>query len=209
MGLFDFTLKKPDPDTPVVKRPLTSWIFDGNIGLQSALVVIILFTVAVRVVPLEMQKRIVNEAINLRKIDLLITYCGIYLAAVVSASGLKMVINILQTRISERATASMREGLYHHIINMPLGFFRNTQPGTVVNSLINELTIPGNFVGMAVAAPLTNLVTLLAFFGYLLFLNPILAIISFSIYPVMLYVIPLLQKRVNRVNKPKKRTWHC
>lgn len=187
----------------IVKRSLTSWIFDGNVKLQIALAIIILLIVAIRVVPLEMQKRIVNEAINLRKIDLLITYCGIYLAAVVLASGLKLFINIIQTRISQKATAEMRKQLYHHVLNMPLGFFRNTQPGTVVNSLINELTIPGNFVGMAVAVPLTNVLTLLAFAGYLIVLNPLLGIISFSIYPVMLYVIPLLQKFVNRDNKKR------
>ncbi len=187
----------------IVKRSLTSWILDGNVKLQISLAMIILLIVAIRVVPLEMQKRIVNEAINLRKIDLLITYCGIYLAAVVLASGLKLFINIIQTRISQKATAEMRKQLYHHILNMPLGFFRNTQPGTVVNSLINELTIPGNFVGMAVAVPLTNVLTLLAFAGYLIVLNPLLGIVSFSIYPVMLYVIPLLQKFVNRDNKKR------
>lgn len=188
-------------EIPITKKPLKSWIFEGNIKLQILLVTIILLTVAIRVVPLEMQKRIINEAINLRKLDLLIIYCGIYLAAVVLASGLKLFINIIQTKISERVTAEMRKQLYHHILNMPLTFFRNTQPGTVVNSLINELTVPGNFVGMAVAVPLTNVVTLLAFFGYLFVLNPILAIISFSIYPAMLYIIPLLQKRVNQNNK--------
>ena len=187
----------------IVKRSLTSWIFDGNVKLQISLAMIILLIVAIRVVPLEMQKRIINEAINLRKIDLLITYCGIYLAAVVLASGLKLFINIIQTRISQKATAEMRKQLYHHVLNMPLGFFRNTQPGTVVNSLINELTIPGNFVGMAVAVPLTNVLTLLAFAGYLIVLNPLLGIVSFSIYPVMLYVIPLLQKFVNRDNKKR------
>lgn len=193
-------------DIPVVKRKLSSWILDGNLKLQSLLVIVILVTVAIRVVPLEMQRKIVNEAINLRKIDLLITYCGIYLAAVVLASGLKMVINVIQTKISEKATARIRKELYHHILNMPLNFFRNTQPGSVVNSLINELTIPGNFVGMAVAVPLINIVTLVAFFGYLMFLNPLLAVISFSIYPLMLYIIPILQKKVNRDNKRRVST---
>ncbi len=193
--------KKTDKiEVPIVKRSLTSWIFDGNVKLQVMLVAIILLTVAIRVVPLEMQKRIVNEAINLRKIDLLVVYCSIYLVAVVLASGLKLIINIIQTKISQKATAEMRKQLYHHILNMPLSFFRNTQPGTVVNSLINELTIPGNFVGMALAVPLTNIVTLIAFFIYLVILNPVLAVISFTIYPAMLYFIPLLQKYVNRDN---------
>ena len=159
---MDLEGKTDKVDVPIVKRSLTSWIFDGNVKLQVMLVAIILLTVATRVVPLEMQKRIVNEAINLRKIELLGIYCSIYLVAVVLASGLKLIINIIQTKISQKTTAEMRKQLYHHILNMPLSFFRNTQPGTVVNSLINELTIPGNFVGMAVAVPLTNIVTLIA-----------------------------------------------
>ncbi|MFH1152778.1 MAG: ABC transporter ATP-binding protein/permease [Pseudomonadota bacterium] len=188
---------------PVVKRSLGSWIFDGNIGLQIALILVILVTVSTRLVPLEMQKRIVNEAIGLRKLDLLGIYCAIYLSAILLNAGLKFTINILQTRISEKATAGMRRHLYHHILTLPLEFFRTTQPGTVVNSLVNELTLPGNFIGMAVAAPATNILTLVAFAVYLFFLNPILALISMSIYPVMLYVIPLLQKRVNQYNQER------
>ena len=64
---------------PVVKRSLFSWIFSGNVKLQILLVFIILIMIFARVLPLEMQKRIINEAINLRKLDLLFLYCGIYL----------------------------------------------------------------------------------------------------------------------------------
>ena len=125
-------------EPPVIKRSLFSWIFPGNVHLQVTLLIIILFTVLARVVPLEMQKRIVNEAIKLREIDLLFTYCGIYLAAVVLASGFKYLINIFETLIAQRTTARMRKSLYRHILNLPLNFFRNTQPGTVVNALTNE-----------------------------------------------------------------------
>ena len=191
-------------DIPVVKRPIFSWIFDGgNLKLQLMLLGVIVVTVATRVLPLEMQKRIVNEAINLRKIDLLLTYCGYYLAAVVSASLLKYAINVIQTLISQRTTARMRQALYRHILSLPLSFFRNTQPGFVVNALVSELTLPGNFAGMAVAAPVTNILTLLAFAGYLFYLNPLLAGVSFSIYPIIVLLVPVLQKRANRANKKR------
>jgi len=190
-------------DTPVVKRSLFSWVFAGNLKLQLLLLVIIGAMVFARVVPLEMQKRIVNEAINLRSIDLLLRYCGIYLATVVFFSALKYLINIIQTIISQRATANMRKELYHHILTLPLGFFRNTQPGSVVNSLVGELTMPGNFVGMAVSAPVTNVLTLLAFAVYLFWLNPLLAAVSLSIYPIVVFLVPVLQKGVNRANKKR------
>ncbi|MFH1942773.1 MAG: ABC transporter ATP-binding protein, partial [bacterium] len=84
-------------DIPIYKRSLFSWIFFGNLKIQVLLVGIVLITVFTRVLPLEMQKRIVNQAINLKKIDLLVIYCGIYLVSVLLASGLKFLINILQT----------------------------------------------------------------------------------------------------------------
>ena len=190
-------------EIPVVKRSLFSWVFAGNVKLQVMLLAIIVVMVFARVVPLEMQKRIVNEAINLRNIDLLLRYCGIYLTAVIFFSALKYLTNVLQTLITQRTTARMRKELYHHILTLPLGFFRNTQPGSVVNSLVSELTMPGNFAGLAVTAPVTNILTLLAFAVYLFFLNPLLAAVSLSIYPVVVFLVPVLQKGVNRANKKR------
>jgi ABC-type multidrug transport system fused ATPase/permease subunit len=190
-------------DIPVVRRSIYSWVFAGNLKLQLILMGIIVITVATRVLPLEMQKRIVNEAINLRKIDLLLMYCGYYLAAVVLANLLKYAINVIETLIAQRTTARMRQDLYRHILSLPLSFFRNTQPGFVVNALVSELTLPGNFAGMAVAAPVTNILTLLAFAGYLFSLNPLLAGVSFSIYPIIVMLVPVLQKRANRANKKR------
>ena len=190
-------------DIPVVKRSLFSWIFAGNVKLQLLLLLIIAFMVFARVLPLEMQKRIVNEAINLGNIELLFRYCGVYLAAVVFSSALKYLISIIQTLITQRTTANMRKDLYHHILTLPLNFFRRTQPGMVVNALTTELALPGNFVGMAISAPVTNVLTLLSFAVYLLMLNWLLALVSLSIYPIVVFIVPLLQKGVNRANKKR------
>lgn len=190
-------------DLPVVKRSIFSWIFPGNVHLQIILLFIIVVMVFARVLPLEMQKRIVNEAINLRKFDLLLLYCGIFLVAVIFSSVLKFLTNVIQTLIAERTTARMRKALYGHIITLPLTFFRKTQPGLVVNALVTELTLPGNFVGMAIATPATNLLTLTAFAGYLLWTNWLLGLVSLSIYPIILFIIPMLQNRVNRANRKR------
>jgi ABC-type multidrug transport system fused ATPase/permease subunit len=186
---------------PVVERSLFSWILPGNVKLQALIVFIIVITVFTRVFPLEMQKRIVNEAINLRKVDLLLLYCGLYLAAVLLSSGLKYVINVLETLISQRALANMRKALYQHILTLPLSFFRKTGSGLVVTSLVNELAPAGDFVGMSVGVPITSILTLLAFGGYLFWLNPWLAALCLSIYPIVLFLVPFVQKRANEANK--------
>jgi ABC-type multidrug transport system fused ATPase/permease subunit len=195
-------MAKPEPS--IVKRSLFSWIFaPGNRKLQLLLLLISFVIMFASILPLEMQRRIVNEAIKLRDIDKLFMYCGIYLAAVVFSSVLKYLINVFQTLISQRTTARMRKDLYAHILTLPLNFFRKTQPGSVVNALSTELTLPGNFVGMAVGSPASNVLKLLGFAVYLFWLNPLLAAVSLSIYPLVMFLIPLLQRGVNKANKKR------
>jgi ABC-type multidrug transport system fused ATPase/permease subunit len=97
----------------------------------------------------------------------------------------------------------MRKELYHHILTLSLGFFRTTQPGMVVSSLMTELSTAGTFAGMAFAVPVTNILTLLAFAGYLVWLNPKLAGATLLIYPVVVFIVPILQKKANKANKKR------
>jgi len=191
-------MAKAEP--PIVKRSLFSWIFAGNLKLQLLLLLIIIVMVFARIAPLDAQRRIINEAIKLRDIDRLFLYCGFYLAAVILFSVLKYLTNIIQTLITQRTTARMRKDLYKHILTLPLNFFRKTQPGTVVNALTTELTLPGNFVGMAVGIPVTNLLMLVGLAVYLFWLNPLLAAVSLSIYPIIVFLVPLLQRGANKAN---------
>ena len=73
----------------------------------------------------------------------------------------------------------------------------------VVASLITELSTAGDFIGMAVAIPITSILTLAAFAGYLIWLNPLLALLSLSVYPLVVFVLPWLQKKANRENKKR------
>ncbi|UCG09418.1 MAG: hypothetical protein JSV83_12445 [Desulfobacterales bacterium] len=56
----------------IVTKPLLSWIFTGNQKLKLLLLLTVVATVIIRVAPLEMQKRIVNQAIKLKAFDLLL-----------------------------------------------------------------------------------------------------------------------------------------
>ncbi|MHC1790850.1 ABC transporter ATP-binding protein [Solidesulfovibrio sp.] len=194
---------RPDIPDALYKRSLFSWVWTSNLKLQGILLIIIVVTVAVRVLPLEMQKKIINQAISLKRVDLLLMYCSYYLACVVAASGLKLAINALQNYIGQQSLTDLRKQLYAHILKLPMSFFRKASPGMVVSSLIAEVANTGEFVGQAIAVPVTNLLTLMAFAAYLFYLNPLMAVISMALYPIAILVIPALQKRANAANKQR------
>jgi putative ABC transport system ATP-binding protein len=184
----------------VTKKPLFSWVFQRYRGLQILLLFVIGVTVFFRVVPLELQKRIINRAISLKQMDLLFIYCGFYLVAVILAGSLKYLINVVQGYIGQKVLYEIRTELYQHVLRLPLPFFRRTPPGMVISSLTSELAGVGDFLGSALAVPVINVLTLATFAGYLLYLNPLLALLSFGIYPIEIAIIPMLQKRYNRLN---------
>lgn len=185
----------------VTKRTLYSWVLEKNVRWQALIVLLVVATVGIRIFPLEMQKRIVNEAIGLGDMDLLILYCLLFLGSVLLASSLKFIINLLQAFIGQTTLERMRRSLFAHILSLPMSFFRTIQPGQVINSLINELASVSGFIGSAVSVPLINVCTLLAMGGYLFYLNPLLACLSFVIYPLQIIIVPKLQKRGNEANR--------
>ncbi len=193
-------------DCPITKRPLFSWMQTAGLPLQLLLVAVIVITVVARVIPLELQKRIINEAITLKNTQLLLIYCLFFVGSVIVASGLKFVITIIQTRIAQKVLVTLRKELYAHILTLPLSYFRKTPPGTLVSALVTEVAPTGELIGMALAVPLINILTFVAFLGYLLWLNWLLALVAMSVYPFTMFIVPKLQQRSNAANKQRVKT---
>lgn len=192
-----------DDDVQVTKRSLYYWVWNKNAKLQIILMAVIVVTVATRVFPLEMQKKIINEAIGNKQLNLLYTYCALYMTAVLMAQGLKYAIYLLQNYIGERSLLDMRIKLIQHILTLPMSFFRRTSPGLVISSMTNELVHMPVFIGSAISQPLVNVLTFIAMSGYMFYLNPILGAISVVIYPAEFMIIPKVQRRFNRWNQER------
>ncbi|HFQ89156.1 MAG TPA: ABC transporter ATP-binding protein [Desulfobulbus sp.] len=190
----------------VTRRPLFYWVLHRYRGLQLVLFLVILASLFFRVFPLEMQKRIVNQAIHLRDQKLLLLYCGLYIGAVILAGISKYCINVLQTVIGQKILVEMRTELYHHILQLPLQFYRQMQPGTVISAMTAELNAIGFFLGGALAIPVTSVLTFFAFLFYMFSLSPLLAVLTVAIYPFEFALIPYLQKKYNRINKERINT---
>lgn len=183
-----------------VRRSLFSWAGEGPVWLHFLLLGAILFSVFFRVLPLEMQKRIVNQAISLGRQDLLILYSAYYLAAVLLSALLKFFINKLSAWMGQKILAAMRTDLYRHILTLPIEYFRRTGPGAAITSLTSELNTIGFFLGGAIAIPVTSGLLLVVLVGYMIWLEPLLGFIALAVYPVEIVVVPILQRRYNRLN---------
>ncbi len=190
-------------NVPITKRPLHYWIFSRYHGLQLLLLAIILISVFLRVVPLELQKRIINDAISKRDEYLLLWYCGLYISAVLLTGLSKYLINMLQVIIGQKILIGLRTELYLYVLHLPLQRYRGLRTGSAISAITGELNAIGAFLGQALAVPLTSILTYVAVFGYMYSLNHMLTLITIAVYPFEIIVIPLLQKRFNAWNQKR------
>ncbi len=190
----------------ITERSLFYWILRRHRSMQLFLLLIIIVSLFFKVFPLEMQKRIINEAIYLKELQLLYLYCGLYIGAVTIAGLMKYGMNVLQVYIGQKILVEMREELYQHVLQLPLQFYRKMQAGTVISAMTAELNAIGFFLGGAIAIPITSVLTFIVFIGFMFNLNPLLALLSMGIYPFELVVLPYLQKKYNKLNNKRVKT---
>jgi len=185
------------------KKNLYFWVLKRHRLWQAAILVLIILSICLQILPLELQKRIVNVAIESGDMELLVRYCLGFLISFISFGFLKFIINMMQAQLGQTILFEIRSELYGHLLQLPLNFFRNHPPGTIINSLSGELSSVGHFIGTAVTVPISLGLTLLSFGAYMVYLNPLLGIISLLLFPLELILITYLQKRYNAHNRDR------
>lgn len=100
---------------------------------------------------------------------------------------------------NSRTTLDIRRDLVEALIRADAKMFHEFSPGVAVTKVIND---PSNAIGQLGSA-LTTLLRdgtyALVMVGYLLYLNPVLTLLSFVTLPVMAVVIRRLHKRIQTV----------
>jgi len=186
-----------------MERNLYRYIIQRSLRQQLILTAIIFVSIAVSLAPLQLQKWIVNDAIEMKNLGALLIYCAAFLVAVLAAGALKYVITNYVGMISETMLRNLRTELYHRILRFPLPHFRNTSSGQLIAMMVGEVEELGIFFGEALSTPLQHGLTLIALIGYMVYLNPWMALAGVAIYPLQIWLIPKLQRRVTQLSRER------
>jgi ABC-type multidrug transport system fused ATPase/permease subunit len=176
------------------------WRVSGHRQVWLVLLACVVFPLTM--VPLELQRRIVNHAIAREELRLLWILCGLYVAVVIVQGGLKYVMNVYREMVAERAIRRMRRHLYHAIRDdggaADPGRPADPAPGSKVSMAVAEVESLGAFVGESISVPLVQTGALLSVLGYMLVVEPRIAAASLALYSPQLFLIPRIQAAINR-----------
>src|SRR5258708_12914359 len=137
-------------------------------------------------VPLELQRRLINDALGARNAGTLLVLCGLYLLGILLQGGLKYALNIYRGRVVEAVIRSLRNTIYRHC--RPTG--EEDRPdhefvdrGGIVSMIASEAEDLGGFVGESISMPLLQPGTALSVLGYLLWVPPFIPPFALVISP--------------------------
>ncbi len=195
---------------------LFGYIWQVSRRLQVGLCLLSVTVFALSAVPLELQRRIVNDAIVKGALDTIIWLAIAYAVVAAAEGGFKLWLNIYRSRVSERAVRDLRRRVGAQNGNARVGAQngnarvgalgdtahaaeeRSISEGVEISVILTEAEPIGGFVGMSVSEPLLQGGVLLSVFGYLLWLNPWMALLSIAVFSPQVAFVPLMQQAMNR-----------
>lgn len=201
-------LKAPSPhqiestgdDRPV--KGLYSFIWRMTGRRQFVLIFLALCIAALNVAPLELQRRIVDDAIASKDIDLLMLLGGLYLAAVLATGLFKLLMRLLEGWLAEGAILYCRRHLAGIWTERKANDGDDDQ-GAAVSIIRAEIEQVGGFVGDGISQPTAQASVLIAVLGYMIFVEPQIALISLIFILPQLILTPLAQRRLNALTEKR------
>ena len=201
-SMSDFFLLRPrkiertGDDTPAGSLLGYLWRMSGRHQIWVCLLAAV--TAALTAVPLELQRRIVDEVVKNRDIPLLWTLAGIYLGVVLVQQVAKYALRLYQGWLSESAIRYNRAHLTRLYFERSNGD-GEAHSGEAVSIIGAEVDRLGGFVGEGLSQPIVNGGMLIALSGYMIVVEPLVALISMLFVVPQIIVVPLLQRYINRL----------
>ena len=183
---------------------LYRYIIRHSLKLQVALTAAIFVLTAINPVALDLKKNALQRMV---KLDLkgVLWYCALFLGTVLASGALKYIKQNIEGIIEESMLRNLRSELYHRILRFSLPHIRNTPAGQLISMMLGETDELGTFFGLAFSVPVFSGFMLLGSIGYMVYLNPLMALLGLAFFPLQIWLVPKLQRRVSLLARDRVR----
>src|SRR5437868_13860476 len=158
-----------------------------KIQVVLVLIAILLTTVLGLVNPLLIQ-RIFDDAIGKRNLNLLIIYVLIMFTTPIVTGIIGVGQTYLNNIIGQQVMRDFRNKLYEHLQSMSLRFFTATRTGEIQSRLSNDVGGVECVVTNTATSVVSNISTVLSTIIAMLYLSPLLTLISLGLLPLFLWI---------------------
>jgi ABC-type multidrug transport system fused ATPase/permease subunit len=184
-------------DRPILPRTIIGYVIRNSGAHQLGLAALSAVVFGLSAVPLELQRRIVNDAIQSGATRTILWLAIAYAGVAVLEQSLKLALNVYRGWVSEDAVRRLRRTL-HAADGHGAVIDDADEVGTHAAMVVAEAEPIGGFVGLAISEPLLQAGILASVIGYMAYLESwTVALCAAFLLPQMLFVPPL-QRAINR-----------
>lgn len=202
----------------LLPQSLRGFVWQSSGWHQLALCVLSVVLFLVGTVPLEIQRRLVNDLVKGGDYRPVFMLALVYIGLTLVEGGIKLVLNIYSSWVSETAVRKLRQRIARIGMIAAPSVIDGTSPladrsagdeacapmaraeveGIETSLLLTEVEPVGNFVGISIMQPLLQGGILVSVFGYLTYIDPSMAFLNLAVFAPQLLFVPLLQQAINR-----------
>ncbi len=171
---------------------------------QVGLALLSIAVFALSAVPLELQRRIVNDAIGSGAVRTIFLLALAYAGVAILEQSFKLVLNVYRAWVSETAVRALRRTLHVQRLDVVAGSTETI--GVEIAMIVQEAEPIGGFVGISISEPLLQGGILASVIGYMIYLEPWMAVLCPLFFLPQLVFVPLMQWAINRRAEARIRT---
>ena len=131
-----------------------------------------------------------------------VAFVVVYALIFVAQYSHRYLINWLGSKLE----LDMRMDIFRHLQRLSLNFYAKREVGSVVSRATNDVDKITELVTSGVASVMADLLTLVGIVAIMLWMNPRLSMITFSIIPLMVVFMYFWGKRVRKVYRETRKT---
>ena len=151
-------------------------------------------------VPIEVQRRIVNEAIKQKNLTAIGELALLYIGLVSAQGVLKLVMNMYRGWMNANSVRLLRTSIRaegHGQNGRAKADVALTQ-GVEISMIVAEADAVGGYVGDCISEPVLEASILFTVLGYMFILQPLLAVVSLASFVPQFVFVPIMQRAINR-----------
>lgn len=107
--------------------------------------------------------------------------------------------NYLMNSIGGKIVKSLRDAIYEKLLKLPFSFFCRDSSGNVISRLLNDITLFKSTVSNTIKDFIVEGLTVIALAGVAFYRKWDLALLSFVVVPLMIYIITKFGKRMKKI----------
>lgn len=165
---------------------------------QAGLAALSVAVFALSAVPLELQRRIINTIVERGALETVLFLGAGYALVALTDQSLKLCLNVYRGWVAESTVRRLRTMLRAQIVEIATAPQSTSDAGVEIAMMLDEAEPIGGFTGLSVSEPLLQGGILASVVGYMLFLEPLLALLGLAFFLPQLVFVPLIQGAINR-----------